>query len=290
MLLIALIVVATIFLVFIVFISHKMTRPGRTVGNWDPGDLDIEYEDVSFITEDGVNIKGWWMDKDNDKTLICLHGYTACRWYEVYMKPLLKSLKDEPYNLLFIDLRAHGESGGDRCTFSDKEHLDLEASIDWLEEDHAERCEKIGVVGYSMGAIVAIKGLASDERVDCSVADSPPIDPDATSSRSLKYFTGLPPFLYHFIKPVSRLLYGIKHPDMYDLADRIDKPLLLIGGKKDPIIEMDEIRSFYEINKQNNDDIILWITEAEHVRSIRSTPKEYKKKIVSFLKRSMWGY
>ncbi|MFO7791529.1 MAG: alpha/beta fold hydrolase [Candidatus Saliniplasma sp.] len=287
MTLIVVLLLLLIFLTFIVFISHKMTRPERSVGDWDPGDLDIEYEEVSFITEDGVNIKGWWMDKDSHKTLICLHGYTASRWYDVYMKPLLDILKDEPYNLIFIDLRAHGVSGGDRCTFSDKEYLDLEASMDWLEKNHPKGCEKIGVVGYSMGAMVAIKGLASDERIDCSVADSPPMNPDSTFSRSLKYFTGLPPFLYHFIKPVSRLLYGIKHPDMYDFSDRIDKPLLLIGGKNDPIIEVDEIRSFYEINKQKNDEVTLWITEAEHVRSIRSTPKEYKKRIVSFLKRYM---
>jgi len=289
MFLISLIVLAVILLAFIVFISHKMTQPKRTVGDWNPGDLGIDYEDVSFITDDGVEIKGWWIDKGSDKTLICLHGYTASRWYDVYMKPLLKILKDEPYNLLLIDFRAHGESMGSRCTFSDKEYLDLEASIDWLEENHATKCEKLGLIGYSMGAMVAIKGLASDERVDCSVADSPPIDPDGTSSRSLKYFAGLPSSLYHLIKPVSSLLYGIKHPDMYDFAEQIDKPLLLIGGKNDPIVKVDEIRSFYDINRQKNKDVTLWITEGEHVRSLRRVPKEYKKRTISFLTRYMRG-
>ncbi len=267
------------FFIFIVFISHRMTKPERDIGDWSPGDFKIEYSEVSFKTEDCVDLKGWWIDKNSDKTLICLHGYTASRWYEVYMKPILKILKDKNYNILIFDLRAHGESGGNRTSFGIREDLDLKASIDWLKKNHENRCKKIGLIGYSMGAVVVIKGLVSDRRVDCAVADSPPIDMDSTSARSLKYFAGIPESFYHLVKPVVRLLFGVKTFDMFRYKNRIDKPLLLIAGESDPLVHMSEVRKFYEGSK---DCVKLWKTEGEHVRTIQTDFESYEKKITSF--------
>ncbi len=279
MLFVSIIVLLSTFFVFIVLISHRITKPKRNIGDWNPSDFGLEYSEVSFETEDGIDLKGWWIDKKSDKTLICLHGYTASRWYEVYMKPLLKILKDKRYNILYPDLRAHGKSGGSRTSFGLKEHLDLKASLDWLKKNHEESCERIGVIGYSMGGIVAIKGLVSDRRVDCAVADSPPIDIDSTSARSLKYFAGIPSLFYHFVKPIVRLLFGIKTLDMYRYMDRVERPLLLIAGKNDPIVHLSEVRKFYEGSK---DCVELWSTEGEHSRTIQIDLKIYEKKIISF--------
>jgi len=279
MLFVSIIVLLSIFFVFIVFISQWMTKPKRDIGDWNPSDFELEYSEVSFETEDGIDLKGWWIDKKSDKTLICLHGYTASRWYEVYMKPLLKILKDKRYNILYLDLRAHGRSGGSRTFFGLKEYLDLKASLDWLEGDHEESCKKIGLIGYSMGGVVAIKGLASDKRVDCAVADSPPIDIDSTSARSLKYFARIPSVFYHLVKPTIRLLFGIESFDMCRFMDCIDRPLLLIAGENDPIVHLSEVRKFYEGSK---DCVELWRTEGEHVRTIQIDLKTYEKKIISF--------
>ncbi len=274
------------FFFFLLFIAHRMTKPKRNIGDWNPDDFDIEYSEVSFETEDGVDLKGWWMDKNSDKTLICLHGYTASRWYEIYMRPLLNILKDKHYNILYFDLRAHGRSGGNRTSFGLKEHLDLKASLDWLEKKHEESCKKIGLIGYSMGAVVAVKCLVSDERVDCAVADSPPIDMDSTSARSLNYFAGIPPSFYHFIKPMIRLMFGIKTFDLYVYVDHIDKPLLLIAGENDPIVHLSEVRKIYEGSK---DCVELWSTEGEHVRTIQIDLKNYEKKITSFFEEHLSG-
>ncbi len=286
MVLFLVIIVLISFFIFVLFISHRMTKPKRNIGDWDPDDFGLDFSEVSFETEDGIDLKGWWMDKNSEKTLICLHGYTASRWYEVYMKPLLDILKGKHYNILYFDLRAHGKSGGNRSSFGLREHLDLKASLDWLEKTHEDKCKKIGLIGYSMGAVVAIKGLASDERVDCAVADSPPIDMDSTSARSLKYFVGIPSSFYHLVKPFVRLLFGIKSFDMYGYMDRIDEPLLLIAGKNDPIVDLSEVRKFYE---GSEDSVELWSTEGEHVRTIQIDLKGYEKKITSFFEENLWG-
>lgn len=278
-------IIAFVF-ILLVFISHKMTKPERMIEDWTPEDKGLEFEEVSFRTVDDIVIKGWWIDKGSDKTVIGLHGYTSSKWYEVYMKPLLDILKDKDYNILYFDFRSHGESGGKRTTIGDKEYLDLKAAVDWLEDNHKERTEKIGVIGYSMGAMIALKGTL-DGRIDCAVADSPPIDLDATSARSMNYFAGLPSSIYHLTKPISVLLFDIDNEDIIDYADDIDTPLLLIGGKNDPIVKVSEIKEFYEINRKNNNDVEIWTTEAEHVRSLKENPNKYKDRITSFLKQNM---
>jgi len=278
--------VILIFFIFLGYVSHKMTRPERMIGDWTPEDIGFDYEKVSFKTVDDVIIKGWWIDKGSDKTVIGLHGYTSSKWYEVYMKPLLDILKDEDYNILYFDFRAHGESGGKRTTIGDKEYLDLKAAVEWLGYEHSHSTQKLGVIGFSMGAMTALKG-SLDDRIDCVVADSPPIDLDATSARSMDYFAGLPSFLYHLTKPVAVLLFDIDYEDMLSYADSIDTPLLLIGGENDPIVKLSEIREFYEINRKNDNDIKIWATEAEHVRSLKENPNKYKDRITLFLKRNM---
>ncbi len=276
--------VLLVFLTFFVFVAHKMTKPERSTGEWTPEDLDLEYEDISFETKDEVPLKGWWIDRGSDKTLICLHGYTSSRWYEVYMRPLLQILKELDYNILYFDFRAHGESGGKRTTIGNKELLDLRAAIDWIED---EKRKKIGLIGYSMGAMIGIKGVVLEDRVDCGIVDSPPLDLDSTSARSLKYFAGLSPIFYRFVKPIALTLFDIAMTDMFRLADDLKKPLLLIGGKNDPLVDISEVEKFYKMVGEENADVKFWKTEADHVRSIQGYPEEYKEEITSFLENNL---
>lgn len=284
MILVSIVSFIFVFFLFVLFVAHKMTRPRRNLGDWSPADLDLRYEDISFETEDGIELRGWWMDKGEEKTLICLHGYAASRWYEVYMKPLLRILKKEHYNLLYFDFRAHGKSDGGRTTFGYMEYMDLKVALDWLQDNHGEKCKRIGVIGYSMGGLVAIKGIAEDERLDCAVADSPPINMDATSARSLRYFAGIPTWFYHIVKPAVRFLFGMKIVDPFTLIDKVDKPLLLIAGENDPLVQISEIRKFF---KESRNGMYLWKTEAEHVRSIGEDFELYEKKISSYFEENM---
>lgn len=275
-----------LFFAFVFVVAYKMVTPPREITNWTPKDVGIDYEDVTIPTSDGLKLKGWWIDRGSEKTVIPLHGYTSSRW-GFYITPMIESLAKNGYNVLAFDFRAHGESEGKYTTVGDKELIDLISAIDWLKKEKSSGAKRIGLVGYSMGAMVAIRALAEDERVCCAVADSPPMYLDKTGARSLKYFANLPEWLYYFVKPISKMITGAKevHPIAY--ADRIKKPLLLIAGKKDPIVKVEEIREFYERNKKINPDVELWITEAAHVRTIQLMPEEYKEKILQFFEKCL---
>jgi dipeptidyl aminopeptidase/acylaminoacyl peptidase len=276
-----------VFLAFVAFVGYKMVKPPRMIKEWTPKDLGFDYEDIEFTTEDGVKLSGWWIDNGSDKTVIPLHGYTASRWYELYMKPTVEFLLKEGYNVLVFDFRAHGKSEGKYTTVGDREIADVKAAVRWLKENHPEKAKRIGLVGFSMGAMLTIRSLAEIPEVCCGVADSPPMYLDKTGARGLKYFANLPEWLHIFVKPFTKLFSGGKEVHPIEYADKVKKPLLLIAGEKDPLVKVEEVREFYERNGKVNPDVELWVTNAAHVRTLKFHPDEWKARVREFLRRHL---
>ncbi|WP_297481227.1 alpha/beta fold hydrolase [Thermococcus sp.] len=276
-----------IFIAFSAFIAYKLVKPPRFIKNWTPEDFGYKYEDVTIETRDGLKLSAWWVPNEKDSTVIPLHGYTRSRWDEVYMKQTTEFLLREGYSVLVFDFRAHGKSGGNYTTVGERELVDVISAVDWLEKNHPEKAGKIGLVGFSMGAVVTIRALAEDERVTCGVADSPPIYLDRTGARGLKYFANLPEWLYAFVKPFTKLFSGAKELNMLAYAEKIRKPLLLIAGEKDPLVKVDEVKEFYERNKKVNPNVELWVTDSPHVRTLKFHPEEWKAKVGDFLRRHL---
>ena len=272
-----LLLVVSILLVdgFLAFITYRLIKPPRYVEDWTPADLGLSYEDVEFQTEDGLKIRGWWIDVNSDRTLIVMHGYTASRW-AFYVKRMIKEAASREFNVLTFDFRAHGESEGKITTFGFYEILDLRAALDWLQP----RSQKVCLLGYSMGGIVAVRGLAEDDRPLAGVADSAPVYADKSAARGLKYFARLPTWIYPVIKGYAMFL-GAKNVDLMDYADKVKKPLLLVVGEQDPLVKVDEVKEFYERNKRVN-DVQIWVGRGGHVRIMLEEPG-YADKVLSFL-------
>ena len=282
----ALVFLLLLFILFAVFVAYKMAKPPRFIGDWTPEEWGFDYEEMTFETSDGLKLSGWWIPNGSGKTVIPLHGYTRSRWDDVYMKQTTEFLLKEGYNVLTFDFRAHGRSEGKYTSVGRDEVKDVEAAIRWLKKNHPEAAESIGLIGFSMGAIVTIRSLAELEEVCCGVADSPPIYLDRTGARSLKYFANLPEWLYPFVKPFGKLFSG-ETKDTIELADKVRKSLLLIVGEKDPLIEVDEVREFYERNRKVNPDVELWVTDSPHVRTLKFHPEEWKARVGDFLRRHL---
>ncbi|WP_461865528.1 alpha/beta hydrolase [Thermococcus sp.] len=280
----AVLFIILLFFAFITFIAYKMASPPRLIGDWTPKDLGYgyEYEELWIRTKDGLRLHAWWIDQGNEKTIIPLHGYTASKWEEIYMKPTLEILLKGGYNVLVFDFRAHGKSEGKYTTIGDKELIDVLSAVDWIRENKSAKAQKIGLIGFSMGAIVTIRALAEDERICCGIADSPPIYMDRTGARGLKYFAKLPIWLYSIVKPITLWISRGKIINIIEYANKIKKPLLLIAGKKDPLVMIKEVEEFYKKNKKINPEVNLWVSEAAHVRTINISRDCYETHVLEF--------
>ncbi len=269
--------IAIIFLIFVAYIAYRMAKPPREVGEWTPKDYGMNYENFEVENEEGLKLKGWYVNKNSEKTVFLLHGYTVSRW-TFYIEKMVKFLAEKNYNLVVFDFRAHGESEGKYTTVGDREINDLKAVVEKFATN--KNC----VVGYSMGGIIAIRSLTLPE-ISCAIADSPPIYMDRTGKRGLKYFANLPEWLYWFAKPFFTMLTKSRGIEVMKYADVIKKPLLIIAGKNDPLVNVDEVQEFYYKNKKINENVDLWVTEGAHVRTVKVDEEGYKNRVLEFIEK-----
>ena len=273
--------------------SNKMVSPPRAKGSWTPKDLGHDYEDVEVLTPDGVRLRGWFIDKGSDKTVLAIHGYTSSKWDETYMKPVIDILARNGYNVAAFDLRAHGESGGDRTTLGKREAADMKAVIEWLKREKPGKARKVGAIGYSMGGAVTIMLASEPGLLDAAVADSPYIDIMRSGKRWVRRVKGVLGALLRLAYPLivrftsSKAGVRPEELNMMRYADRVRAPMLLIAGERDDLVTVDEVREFYEAVRRTNPNIELWVTDSAHVRTVEDRPREYEERIISFLKKHM---
>jgi alpha-beta hydrolase superfamily lysophospholipase len=111
-----------------------------------------------------VTISGWWFHAPpgpSRGTLVYLHGVSANRDSGVGIADHFVPLG---FDVVTYDSRAHGDSGGDACTYGYYEKQDLSRVL-----DHLKRAP-IVVMGTSMGAAVALQAAADDPRITAVVS------------------------------------------------------------------------------------------------------------------------
>lgn len=273
--------------------SKKMVSPPRARGSWTPKDLGHDYEEAEFVAPDGVRLRGWFIDKGSDKTVLAIHGYTSSKWDETYMKPVIDILARNGYNVAAFDLRAHGDSGGEFTTLGKKEAEDMKALIGWLRKERPGKARRVAAVGYSMGGAVTIMLAAEPGLLDAAVADSPYMNITRSGRRWISRVKGVLGSLLRLAYPLIVRLTSSKagvrpeELDMMRYADRVRAPTLLIAGRNDDLVSVDEIREFYEVARRSNPGVELWVTDSAHVRSVKDMPERYEERIISFLKKYM---
>ncbi len=273
--------------------SNKLLSPPRPKKGWTPRDLGHDYENVEVRTSDGYTLRGWFIDKGSDTTIIAIHGYTASKYEEDYMKPVIDMLARNGYNVVAFDFRAHGDSDGEITTLGLKEVEDYIRIIDWFKSEKSEKAKKIGVIGYSMGGAVTIMLSARDKRINAAVADSPYIDIRASGQRWIMRVKGIMRSLLLLVYPLivkfaaSKAHINIDDLVMYKYASQIKIPFMIIAGRNDDLVALDEIKKFYNELIRNNPKAILWVTDSGHVRTIKDHPCEYEERVIGFFKENL---
>jgi alpha-beta hydrolase superfamily lysophospholipase len=180
--------------------ARRITAPGprekRFVTPWELG---IPYEEVAFKTEDGLLLRGWWLPAPKPKrTVIALHGHRGARHHCVGIGA---SLWRRGANVLLFDHRGRGSSEEDLMSLGYFETLDALAAVGHSLSRSPE--VPLGLIGYSMGAAVAVMAAARDERIRAVVADSPFV-----SERVL-------------VRSLLRRRIGPLHPPVVALTERL---------------------------------------------------------------------
>lgn len=133
-----------------------------------PGGLGCPQESVEFQTDDGITLRGWWVEVPNARAVaVVSHGYMMNR---SELSPLAPLLASKGISSLYYDFRAHGRSGGKKSFLGFRERMDVAAAARYARSRVPGA--KVILIGSSMGA--AASALAQGD--DPTLADGLVLD------------------------------------------------------------------------------------------------------------------
>ena len=195
-------------------------------------------EEVTFSGE-GVDLKGW-RGKSVGKcrgTLIYLHGVADNRTSGA---GVIERFRKRGFDVIAYDSRAHGESGGDACTYGYFEKLDLRRVLDTAGPG------PVVLIGSSLGAAVALQLAGSDKRITAVVAaESFSAFRTVATERAPFFFTsGTIEKAFKLAERKGCFQIDAANPALS--ASDISVPVLLIHGAVDKDTPPDHARRIFE--------------------------------------------
>ncbi len=274
-----------------VYVGWSLTHAEPRPVDRDPSEFGLAFEAVEFESSDGITLRGWFIPAENGSgTIIFAHGYRGNRLeLGVPALGLARSLVESGFNVLLFDFRNSGESEGDVTTLGYHEVKDIYGAVEWLKRERADQAEKIGVIGFSMGAVTAILAAAGEPRVEAVVADSPFSDLRSYLSGNMRIWTGLPdvPFTWTILTLLPPLL-GVEVDAVSPRAviPELEQPVLLVHTDGDDTIPVAESEILAAAGRPDRTE--LWVVSGtRHVGARQVDPAAYDSRVIEFFRRAL---
>jgi len=128
---------------------------------------------VNLTTSDAINLKAtYYPPKDStvraDALLLLHEAYSDSKSWDSFAQ----AAQERGYTVLALDLRGHGQSGGEKIFDSTMDN-DVDAALAWLKASPAVNSDRIGIVGASLGANLALRGGARYPEIKSVILLSP---------------------------------------------------------------------------------------------------------------------
>jgi pimeloyl-ACP methyl ester carboxylesterase len=245
-------------------------------------------KDFEVRVPDGVTLKGWKVraPEPNGDWIVVLHGVSDNRTGNVgHAEFLLRN----GYNVVIMDSRAHGKSGGAMATYGWLERHDTVCIIDALTATESVR--HVGVLGVSMGAAMGLQAAAIDPRIEAVVAEDP-----FANLREVSYDYGglditqlLGKTLFRPASIVAMReagLVGGFTPDDVSPENAVASrafAVLIICGTRDHRIPCRHAERVYHAAIGPKE---LWVVDgAGHAAALGFAPQEYESRTIAFFRR-----
>jgi len=270
----------------------KSPRPDEPAS---PADYGLPFAEVLFNSRDGLTLHGWFIpargvtafsleDEDwatgSKGTIVFGHGRFGSKDPDVKYVPWLR---EAGYNCLLFDFRGHGRSQGDYTSFGYHEREDLLGAIDLLQSKGIPR---VGVLGFSLGAVVGISTAAQCPAITAVVADGAFVRLRRALAQGAEE-RGVPRWLVRALGPSILWLAGrrvggdLEQSDPLRWVDNIaPRALFLIHGEEDPYVSVEDVRRLYDAAGEPKE---LWIAAgAGHRRVDQIYGDEYRERVAGF--------
>lgn len=266
--------------------------------NRGPRDFGLLGETVSFRPTDGILLKAWWLPAQGTPraTVIVAHGIDHTR--QVMLKRAAFLLHGG-YNVVVLDLRGHGESGGQVVSPGLLERLDLLGAIQYIRS--REERGPIALLGVSYGAVACLFTGAESPEIGAVVSDGAFTSGVDVSNRINRYyaqdprtnrlvramyaagsFPGVATAIVVAYYLRTGLYPGWDFVSVLPAASRIKCPVLIVSGERDYIIPTADARRILAALPAASKRLVT-IPNALRDTTYDAAPVLYQEAVLSFL-------
>ncbi len=250
-----------------------------------PFEFSADYEDVELVTADGINFGAWhFRQPGSPQTVIVSGGHKGQRQGAL---GIAVALWRKGFNVVLYSYR--GMPGSDRApvTFGIKEVLELQAAIAFARKRIPNA--RIGLLGYSMGAVVTMLGAAGEPGVQALVLDSPFSDLRQLMIENVRNASHLPGTPFVWLAGVMfrlRTRHRLSECRPLDVLSSLEpRPLFFIHGGADAITNVNHSRRLYDAYRGPRE---IWIVQgAPHTGAYFADRPLYVERVAGFFARHL---
>jgi dienelactone hydrolase len=247
-----------------------------------PATRGFAYEDVTFMTADGLKLTAWYIPSRNRAAVITVHGAFRGRDRTLDQAAVLAK---HGYGVLLIDLEGFGDSEGRVNSYGWVGARDVHAAVAYLQSRPDIDPHRIGGLGLSMGGEVLLQAAGESDALKAVVSEGgsarTPDDLDEMPGLGIKAI--LP--MQWVLATTLRVMSGEPPPPpLKEMVRRIGpRAVLLISANEHE--ERTLNRMYQEVGGASFD---LWeIPEPKHMGALKLHPEEYEQRIIGFFDASL---
>ena len=265
--------------------AHVLTRPNNRPNTTDPDDVSSDVMAWSARTTDGLTLRGWYCPtREHRRLIVLVHGMGGSR---DEMARIGHDLHAQGYDVLLFDLRGHGVSDRSRLYMGGRERVDLRAVLDWATR-RGYSADRVGWLGYSMGASTLLMEAAQNSKIRAVVLDSPFGNLPELLDAQLTQHSHLPRWFNPGILLAARFAFGVRTDNLVPLRSALQwgsRPLLLFHGEADSIVPVAQARQIARAIGPTCQSVIL--PGVEHVGAYNRAPRRYIASVDRFFDRNL---
>jgi uncharacterized protein len=266
------------FVLFPFSLSYGFTHAARAPT--ESGDLGAPYQPVSFKTNDGLELEGWYVPSRNGAAVIVFPGKKGTQSHA-------RMLVRRGYGVLVFDRRGEGDSDGDPNALGWAFNRDLKGALGFMRGRGDVEGGRIGALGLSVGGEALLQAAAEAPGFKAVVSEGAGV----RSVREEVIHTGLsrlPEIVATGIMTAGTALFSnqLPPPSLESLTPRIaPTPAFFIYATKGQGGESNTV-DYYEAAGAPKR---IWKTDSTHTHGLSAQPEEYERRVVGFFDESLLG-
>ena len=265
-------------------VAARLSAPVRRPVERTPADVGLEYREVGLRSTDGLALSAWWVERGSSRAAVLVHGWGGDRSSR-HVLDTAAVYEDAGFDVLMVDLRAHGESEGERVTIGYREVRDVRGALSWLARRGFDP-GRVVLHGWSMGGAAVVQA-APGTGVGAVVEESAYADLPPLLRERLPEVSGLPAFFTPGIFLVGKLSLGIDPWAVRPVeeAERLSRegvPFMIIHSRDDEVVPFEHAETLARAYP----GATFWEVEGYGHVGAHEHP-EYRERLSAFLDQSV---